>query len=122
MITKAVRKILVDAGIADGRIHAGRVLQNKAFPYVRINCRVVPERCHEGIAMLIWSAQIDVYSKSYAEAVTISEQVRTALEGYSGTVLGVAIRDSQFVDMTDGFSDLQDIEEKIIEFELTTNN
>lgn len=121
MITKAVRKILMDAGITAG-IHSGRALQNEEPPYIRLNSSKIPERCHEGIGMYVHSVQIDVFSKSFKEAATIALAVEAALEGYTGTAQGITIRDSQFVNAQDGFSDLEDIEMKIIEFELTTNS
>ena len=121
MITKAVRQILVNANIAGGRVYAGRAPDNEPTPYVRINQTMVPERCHEGIGMKIYSVQIDIYSRKYAEVASIAETLIDLLDGFTGVVQDIDIRDATFTDESNGFSDDTDYEEKILEFDFNVN-
>ncbi len=122
MITKAVRARLLESNVSvGGRIHSGRAEQGSAFPYIRLTSTMIPERCREGIGMRIYTVQVDVFSQDYAECVTVSEQVISSLESWSGSYAGIEIRDSQFTNENEGFNDLEDLEQRIVEFEITTN-
>ena len=46
--------------------------------------------------------QVDIYSKSKSQAITIAGHVRTALDRYSGTIAGIKVDSVRFVDEQDG--------------------
>lgn len=123
MVAKAVVSILNSASISSIKgVHGGRVPQGAALPRVRITSIDAPERCKQGIGMYNYTVQVDVFAHTYKEAQDLGILVRNALEGASGTYEGVQVRDSMYLGGQDGFEDSNDIYQRILEFQVNTNN
>ena len=70
----------------------------------------------DGTGLMETRVQIDCFGETYAEAITASRQVRTALEGYRGGVIQKAFLDA----VRDGFNDDTDLVERVsLTFALT---
>lgn len=67
------------------------------------------DHCLDGLGLMRGTIQIDCWGKTYAEAITASRSVRTALEGYTGG----AIQGAFLTVIRDGYSDNADAAHRV---------
>lgn len=96
MIEDAVQYILSTnaalAALVGARIYYFKALQTVTMPYVVIyKVSGVPYQSHSGSTLTKSRIQATCVSDNYNEASGVSSAVKTALQGYQGTVEGVRI-------------------------------
>lgn len=82
---------LVALNVVGGRIYAQRLPQRPTYPaisFFRVTSRGLQALSGGPSAWQQASMQVDVWSQDYAEAKTITESLRQALEGYVGSIGG----------------------------------
>ena len=88
MIEAALKSLLVTNAGVSSRVYPVRLPQNAIFPavtYQRVGGnRISSLSGPSGLAHPRF--QTDVWAETYAESKTIAASIRTALDGYSGTV------------------------------------
>lgn len=90
--------------------------QGAAFPYIiHQQVTTLPTDQKDGGSPLDQVRyQIDTYAKTKASADGIAENIRTALDRYSGTAASVAIQSIKFLDQFDGA-----FEEELVVYRVT---
>jgi hypothetical protein len=75
--------MLIDAGIAGGRVHPVRVPQGALWPSISVSTvALTPIYVSEGEAgMSTARVQVDVYATTFVEANAVARDVQTALSG-----------------------------------------
>jgi hypothetical protein len=105
-----VKRLRDDTGVAAliaARIYPLKATQDTAFPclvYNRIDS--VPERVM-GMASGLFFArfQIDSWGKSASAVTNLASKVRTSLDGFIGSILGVDIGGVSLLDEADDYDD-----------------
>ncbi len=80
------------------RMFPERLPQEPTYPAIAVS-RITSERPHalEGSSGLVGAMfQFDVFGKTYAAAKAVVEQLRLALDSFSGTVDGIVIQEVSF--------------------------
>jgi len=110
MIHKAVYyKLKNDAPIAalvGARIYPERAIQNGTMPYIVFSRITSSPRLlhHTGVVPGVESTfQIDCWSKTPQQALTISEAVVNAINGWKGTVENVKIYYARIIGQSDAY-------------------
>ena len=87
-VVAAIRKMIVGIPGWSAPVYAGRVADQTAYPAVVLN--VVASSSEETLGgdtgLITRLIQVDIWSRSYKEAASVSESIRTALAGFSGKV------------------------------------
>lgn len=95
MIEKAFSVLLrTVANVPEARVHLGVAPADATYPLVQFQVVSEGDRWPtlNGVSGLGHPlVQVDVYAKTFREAKELSEQIRAAIDGYSGTQAGVVI-------------------------------
>ena len=112
---KAIFGILsADAGVSaivSTRIYPDIAAQGTALPFVVYNLtRLVPSDTKSGVSQLDEERyDLTCVSDLYSESISLSEDVRTALDRYNGVVNGVNVQSIQFTDFETDFNDANEV-------------
>ena len=110
-IGKAIYKILSDniavASLVEKRITPNVMKQTAAFPFIIYDVTSEPEGQKDSVALLDKaSVMVSAYCKTYAEASTLANYIRTALDRVNGLYVGVNIQAINFQGHDDVFDDM----------------
>ena len=98
MLIDVIYGLLATIESTYGNIYPGKAPQEASTPYlVQFQVSNDAEATKETTSIadhIRW--QISAFSETYRQAQTIAEAVRTILDGYTGTVDGVTILDTEF--------------------------
>jgi len=124
LLGAGIRDILISNTSVNNAV-AGRVRfltmpQNATLPYILYTIlNETPSDTLQGMAGLFSATvQIDVYSKTYPEAVEVGEKVRYAMQGYSGINKGIEIQGIYLINEMDSFESEIINYRKILRFEI----
>ena len=124
---KAIYSILNVSAVttlATGGIFPSRARQGAVAPYLvyRIN-DVIAHETKGGVSDVDhFFIIIEAYAKTYSAVEALSLQVRTTLDGYSGTANGVVVDTIVFEDKSDLFDDNAETYSQEIDFMVRINN
>ena len=90
---------IVSTGIYPIRIPDGQALP--ALTYLRVSSRRVESMLGGTTALCFARFQFDCWARKYSTAKALAEQVRLALQGYTGTVSGNTIFGVNFLNEVD---------------------
>jgi len=106
------------AGFVGTHIFPQRRLQETDLPAITYNCvSNNPTNTKDGVSLLDterWS--VNVFSKSYQQAIDIAAAVRTELDRYSGTVEGVVVNSVSFAGRADLYEDWSEVHHLVLDF------
>ena len=125
---KALNYILINnTGVTDlvgTDIYYGIIPQDVTEPYILMNNVItVGVEDKGGVANVdVTRVQLDCYSSSPHEAITMAAAVRTALDRYAhGTVQGIDLAGVSFKDQHSDFDNEMELHRVIIEFQVRIN-
>ena len=110
-------KLIADAtilGLVSTRVYPGIIPQSGTMPCIMYR-QIFGGRDHvmAGASGLVHSTyEIICVADTYAEAKSVSEAVRSELDGYNGTASGVVIQDISLIDEED-MPNIEDESEKL---------
>ena len=110
-IGKAIYKILSDniavASLVETRIAPNVMKQTSPFPFIVYDVNSEPEGQKDSVALLDKaSVMVSAYCKTYSEASTLANYIRTALDRVNGLYVGVNIQSINFQGYDDVFDDM----------------
>ena len=110
-IGKAIYKILSDniavASLVGTRIAPNVMKQTSPFPFIVYDVNSEPEGQKDSVALLDKaSVMVSAYCKTYAEASTLANYIRTSLDRVNGLYVGVNIQAINFQGYDDVFDDM----------------
>lgn len=110
-IGKAIYKILSNniavASLVGTRIAPNVMKQSSAFPFIVYDVNSEPEGQKDSVALLDKaSIMVSAYCKTYSEASTLANYIRTALDRVNGLYVGVNIQAINFQGYDDVFDDM----------------
>tara|TARA_R110000737_G_scaffold27501_4_gene46175 strand:- start:4479 stop:5570 length:1092 start_codon:yes stop_codon:yes gene_type:complete len=110
-IGKAIYKILSDniavASLVGTRIAPNVMKQTSPFPFIVYDVNSEPEGQKDSVALLDKaSVMVSAYCKTYSEASTLANYIRTALDRVNGLYVGVNIQAINFQGYDDVFDDM----------------
>lgn len=109
------------SALVSARIYPKRAPQNATLPclvYERVSATRVPA-LNSDTDIVEARFQITVVASTYSSILSVSTQVRSALQRYRGTVSGIVIDDIQIVNDTDIYDPAVEFYQRAIDFEIT---
>jgi hypothetical protein len=102
---------------AKGKVWEGNAPQGTVSPYVIFHLiSNNPERNKDGYSIEILRIQVDVYHNLRYGAISISEAIKSKLDGYIGMREGERFDKILFNDENDGFSEDKDYSIRTVDF------
>jgi len=110
--TPSVSTLIGNDGDGDIKVYSNIIPHGVPPPFVRLSrISVLPSDTKDGPSKLdAIRVQISVFAKTYAEAQSIGESIRSAIDRYSGTHLSIRIQSTQYLDEDDEFENLPEDE------------